>query len=149
AERKRIEEQKRLEAARIAEEKRRAEEQRLLEEQQRAEWERLQAEEAEAAAQARSRELANKAKIYHDAMQHKIKRNWIEPSSAKPGDSCAVIVHQIPGGEVVNVVIESCTGDTAFRRSVEVAVYKASPLPEPPEPALFLRQVRFNFTPKE
>lgn len=142
AERQRVEEQKR-----IAEQKRRAEEQRLLEQEQRAEWEKLQAEEARAAAAARSKELADKAKIYHDAMKLKIKRNWIEPPSAKPGDSCAVVIQQIPGGEVVNVVMGSCTGDEVFRRSVEAAIYKASPLPEPSEPALFQRQFQIIFTP--
>lgn len=149
AERKRIEEQKRLEAAKIAEEKRRAEEQRLLEEQQRAEWERLQAEEADAAAQARSRELAGKRALYIDSIRHKVERNWIRPVSAQLGDTCTVNVLQIPGGDVVDVSVESCIGDAVFQRSVEAAVRKAAPLPDPPEPALFDRQIQFTFKVKD
>lgn len=149
AERKRIEEQKRLEAARIAEEKRRAEERRLLEQEQRAEWEKLQAEEARAAAAARSRELANKRTLYIDSIRHKVERNWIRPASAQLGDACTVNVLQIPGGDVVDVSVESCTGDAAFKRSVEAAVRKAAPLPDPPEPALFDRHIEFTFKVKD
>lgn len=149
AERQRIEEQRRQEAARIAEEKRRAEEQRLLEQQQRVEWEKLQAEEAEAAAQARSRELASKKALYIDAIRQKVERNWIRPASAQLGYACTVTVLQIPGGDVVDVSVESCTGDATFQRSVEAAVRKAAPLPDPPEPALFERHIRFNFKVKD
>lgn len=149
AERQRIEEQRRQEAARIAEEKRRAEEQRLLEQQQRAEWEKLQEEEAKAAAQARSRELASKKALYIDAIRQKVERNWIRPASAQLGDACTVTVLQIPGGDVVDVSVESCTGDATFQRSVEAAVRKAAPLPDPPEPALFERHIRFNFKVKD
>ncbi|VAX00785.1 hypothetical protein MNBD_GAMMA19-1108, partial [hydrothermal vent metagenome] len=53
------------------------------------------------------------------------------------------------GGEVVNVTVTQCVGDDVFRRSVEAAVYKASPLPRPSDPALFERQILFNFKPKK
>jgi colicin import membrane protein len=144
AERQRVEEQKR-----IAEQKRRAEEQRLLEQEQRAEWEKLQAEEARAAAAARSRELAGKRTLYIDSIRHKVERNWIRPASAQLGDACTVNVLQIPGGDVVDVSVESCIGDAAFQRSVEAAVRKAAPLPDPPDPALFDRHIQFTFKVKE
>jgi hypothetical protein len=35
-----------------------------------------------------------------------------------------------------------------MRRSIEDAVNRASPLPAPPDPALFDRNIRFNFRPK-
>jgi colicin import membrane protein len=149
-----VEEQKRQETARKAEEERRrqelrAEEQRVQEQQQRAEWDRLQAQEAAAAQQARSRELASKKALYVEAIRQKVERNWIRPASSQTGDRCNVFVQQIPGGDIVDVRVDSCSGDALFQRSVEAAVRKASPLPDPPEPALFERQINFTFIWKE
>jgi colicin import membrane protein len=53
----------------------------------------------------------------------------------------------VPGGAVTGVTIGRCNGDDAVRQSIEVAVRNASPLPEPPDPALFDRNLRFNFKP--
>ena len=39
-------------------------------------------------------------------------------------------------------------GNDAFRKSVEKAVWKSDPLPEPPSPELFDRELRFMFTPR-
>lgn len=147
------ERQQRLEAERQAEAERQrqqqiAEEKRLLEEAQRAEWERIRAQEEEALAQARSAELATNKDLYRQAITQKVERNWIRPGSAQPGDTCQVSVQQIPGGEVVSVKIISCDGDAAFERSVENAVYKASPLPDPPDPRLFERNINFIFKPE-
>jgi len=43
---------------------------------------------------------------------------------------------------VTGVTILSCTGDEALRRSVEAAVFRASPLPQPPDPSVFDRNLR-------
>jgi colicin import membrane protein len=45
-------------------------------------------------------------------------------------------------------VATNCTGDAAFARSVETAVLRSSPLPPPPNPALFDRNLLFNFKPE-
>jgi len=82
-------------------------------------------------------------------IKNKVERNWIRPASARSSSSCKVAVSQIPGGEVVNVTVTQCIGDDVFLRSVEAAVYKASPLPRPSDPALFERQILFNFKPKK
>ena len=42
-----------------------------------------------------------------------------------------------------------CNGGAAVRQSIETAVRNASPLPAPPEPQLFEREVKLVFTPKE
>ena len=74
-------------------------------------------------------------------LKHQIVRNWIEPPSALPGIECVVRVRQLPNGEVVEVSIAECNGDEAVRRSIEAAVYKASPLPIPSNRSLFDRNL--------
>jgi colicin import membrane protein len=56
-------------------------------------------------------------------------------------------VTQIPGGEVIQVSIGACNGDQAVRESIEAAVYRASPLPAPPDPSLFDRSLKILFKP--
>jgi colicin import membrane protein len=84
---------------------------------------------------------------YTFALGRKIENNWIQPASADKGISCVVNVRQLPGGEVISVAVETCNGDESVRRSVEAAVYKASPLPDPEDPSLFERNLRFIFEP--
>lgn len=145
-EQRRREEEQRLKAE---QERRRqemlAEERSLREETQRAEWEELQKAEDEAAAQARSRELATQMQLYKQAIKQRVDRNWVRPVSAENWYTCEVIVNQIPGGEIVSVQFDSCDGDAVFQRSVRNAVYKSSPLPDPPDSALFERRLNFTF----
>jgi len=86
---------------------------------------------------------------YLAIIRQKVARNWIPPSSAQPGVECEVHVTQIPGGDVVNVRVGRCNGDAAMVRSIEAAVFRASPLPLPEDPALFDRNLRFTFRPTE
>jgi colicin import membrane protein len=83
------------------------------------------------------------------AIQARIQRAWIRPDSARPGLDCTVIVNQVPGGEVTGVRIGACNGDDVVRQSIEAAVYRASPLPSPPDPALFERTLEVRFRPNE
>jgi len=79
----------------------------------------------------------------------RIQRAWIKPPSAQAGIECIVRVTQVPGGEVTGVQVDSCTGgDAALRQSVQDAVYRASPLPSPPNPALFDRNLILTFKPE-
>jgi colicin import membrane protein len=77
----------------------------------------------------------------------KINRAWLRPPTARPGIECLLNVTQVPGGEVTEVSIGACNGDQAVRESIEAAVYRASPLPPPPDPALFDRHLRIDFKP--
>jgi colicin import membrane protein len=86
---------------------------------------------------------------YVRAIQAHVEQRWYEPPGVTQGLSCTIYVTQIPGGEVVSMRFGSCNGGTAVRQSIETAVRKASPLPPPPEPALFEREVELVFTPKE
>jgi colicin import membrane protein len=77
----------------------------------------------------------------------KINRAWLRPPTARSGIECVLHVTQVPGGEVTQVSIGECNGDQAVRESIEAAVYRASPLPPPPDPALFDRNLTINFKP--
>lgn len=101
-------------------------------------------------AEERGRALQNsdEAARWHAQIVARIQRAWIRPPSAQPGISCTVLVTQVPGGEVTSVRVDSCSGgDAALRESVEAAVYRASPLPSPPDPALFERNLELTFAP--
>jgi colicin import membrane protein len=78
----------------------------------------------------------------------RIERAWIRPVSAQPGINCEVRVTQVPGGTVVNVQVGRCNGDESVRQSIEAAVYRASPLPLPADPALFERILVVTFRPE-
>jgi len=86
---------------------------------------------------------------YRTLISQKVERNWIRPPSARPGIECEVHVRQIPGGDVVGVRIGRCNGDEAVVRSIEAAVQRASPLPEPPDQSLFESNLIFEFRPAE
>jgi len=155
-------EKKRREEAELERRRQEAERQRLEDvERQREENERMRREAEEVERQRlRDREIAEEqARIdamnsgalarYVYAIQQRIQRNWVEPPSAMAGLECVVNVRQLPGGEVVGATIGRCNGDDAVKRSIEAAVFKASPLPEPEDPTLFERNLRITFKPEQ
>jgi colicin import membrane protein len=84
---------------------------------------------------------------YIRAIENAIVRRWTAPLSVKPGLECIVNVVQLPSGDVVDARVASCNGDEAVVRSIELAVRNASPLPKPPVPSLFERNLRVRFRP--
>jgi colicin import membrane protein len=86
---------------------------------------------------------------YIGYIQQRIQRSWLRPPDSPDGLSCIVQVSLIPGGDVARVQIVRSSGNPVFDRSVETAVYKASPLPLPPDAALFkhFRELRLIFKP--
>ncbi|MEO8466731.1 MAG: cell envelope integrity protein TolA [Gammaproteobacteria bacterium] len=85
---------------------------------------------------------------YVRMIQDKIERNWTRPLSAASGLDCIVSVTQAITGDVLDVHLASCNGDDAVRRSIEAAVRLASPLPKPPNPNLFERNLNVRFRPE-
>ena len=139
SERKAVEERKRQEA----------EERRQLEAQQRqsefaAENARMQA--------ARQSAVNNEKNKYVFMIQQRVESKWLKPSGWPSGTSCKVLVRLVPGAgtaQVVDVrIIKSC-GQPLFDRSVESAVFSASPLPFPTAPELMneFREIIFDFKP--
>lgn len=171
-ERRLAEEKRRAEAQRQAEEKRRQaqarQEQARQEEARQEEARRAEARRrAEIDAQlkaAREQELARQREVERQqqagrraqqsaewaaAIQSKVERAWIRPPSTATGLDCLVAVSQVPGGVVVGVDLKSCNGDAVVRQSIEAAVFRASPLPPPPDPALFERTIELRFRPRD
>ena len=89
---------------------------------------------------------------YVAVIRQQVERSWLRPGSAGEQLSCVVQVRLIPGGDVVpgGVSIVKSSGNAAFDRSVEAAVYKAAPLPVP-SGSLFesFRTLRLNFNPSK
>lgn len=139
AERKRLED---IERQRLENERRRREAEQA---EQRRQFE------AELAEEQRRLDAMNSGELdrYIFAITRRIQQAWVPPASAAPGLKCVVQVRQVPGGQVVGVSITSCNGDAAVQRSIEAAVYRASPLPEPDNPALFDRNLRITFEPEQ
>ncbi len=102
----------------------------------------------EAEEQGRAARNSGEAQLWYAQIVARIERAWIKPPSAQAGIECIVSVTQVPGGEVTAVRVDQCTGGgEAMSQSVEAAVYRASPLPSPPNPALFERSLILTFKP--
>mgnify|MGYP001814998086 CR=1 FL=1 len=154
---RKADEKKKAEAKKQAEAKKKAEaekQRKAKEEAQRkaAEKEmqdRLAAEQEHLATQRRSamQRMIDEYVLY---IQEKVQRSWIRPPSSGGELSCTVEVRLIPSGEVIDAQIVRSSGNAAFDRSVEAAVFKASPLPVPPDPDVMeqFRTLRFEFKPE-
>jgi len=153
------------------EQQRQAEQQRLAALQQKREQEELaraKAKKAEedkkrrqAEAQALKQKLAeeerqrylNSAKVkkmrsqYVKLIERHVGKKWIKPASTTRDMFCEVIITQNRAGSVLSVKTEKCKGDKAFQQSVERAVLRASPLPDPPSADVFDRNILFTFKP--
>jgi colicin import membrane protein len=82
-------------------------------------------------------------------IKEKVQRSWIRPPLSGAELSCTVEVRLIPSGEVIDAKIVRSSGNAPFDRSVETAVFKASPLPVPPDAEVMeqFRTLRFEFKP--
>lgn len=144
AARKKQEEQERRE--RQEQTQREIQEQARMEQAMREEESRRQAD-REAAARAASEREARQAE-WVDVLQRHIQKYWIRPPSAAEDFECRVDVDLLPDGTVTNVRIASTCGNGQLDRSVQDAVYRASPLPRPSDPAIFDRNLSINFRPR-
>ncbi len=150
ADRQRREEEQRQTAIREREEleRQRAEQQRR--EQERAEELRRQAEAAEAerrrqqelerrqaaqaAAEAAAAEAArNEFELVQSAtglIQQLVQERWSRPPSARNGMRAVLQIQMLPTGDLLDVTLTQSSGDVAFDRSAENAVYAAAPFSE-------------------
>jgi colicin import membrane protein len=149
AERKKREEEEK-ERKRIEAEKQREEDiRRQREENERLRRE-MEAEQRQDEIEAESERLAaidsGQLAVYQAMIQQRIYRNWKVPASAQDDLSCSVRVRQARGGDVLGVSFVRCNGDEAVKRSIEAAIFRSSPLPDPPEPNLFDPNILLNLS---
>lgn len=60
-------------------------------------------------------------------IQQYVQQQWSRPPSARNGMRAVLQIRMLPTGEVVDVIITQSSGDPAFDRSAENAVYRAAP----------------------
>ena len=84
---------------------------------------------------------------YLGQMRARIERAWARPRTAIGADlfECRVQVLQNARGEVQEVTLQTCSGDTRWQMSLVQAVERASPLPAPPDPSVFAESLQLSF----
>lgn len=84
---------------------------------------------------------------YVGQIRARIDRAWIRPRTAigAPIFNCQVQIDQDRVGQVGDVTLVQCNGDTRWRLSLVRAIEGASPLPTPPNPAVFARHIVLEF----
>lgn len=70
------------------------------------------------------------AQSYIALITSRIKQNWSRPPSARNGMKCRLLIELVPTGRVVNVTIQESSGNSAFDRSAEQAVWKVEQFTE-------------------
>ncbi len=92
--------------------------------------------------------MATEREQFLYAIKQKIENNWLRPTTVSDGLSCQLRVRLMPGGVVASVAVTRSSGNGAFDRSVEKAVYKADPLPVPKGAGFeAFRDLSLNFNP--
>jgi hypothetical protein len=84
---------------------------------------------------------------YVGQIDARIERAWLRPRTAIGATTfvCIVRIDQDSRGTVQEVTLEQCNGDERWQRSLVSAIESASPLPAPPDPAVFTRTVHLSF----
>ncbi len=104
----------------------------------------MQEEQAQQAARSQAN-VKYKAQYVAD-IQNRVRRNWLRPVGSTQEFQCKVLVQQMPTGDVISVQITKSCGSPVLDRSVENAVRKSSPLPPPPVPEVWDREIEFTFS---
>lgn len=115
----------------------------LAEQAAQAEQERVRAEQAAAAGKVVNEHIAR--------IVAKIRRNIVMPPDVPDNARAEFDVTLLPGGSVLSVKLVKPSGKDAYDGAVERAIFKAQPLPLPPDVALFnkFRELHLKFCPEE
>lgn len=122
---------------------------KLLQQQLSAEKARLSKAQAKLS-KAQAKRLQGVVSLYKAQILRAIGQNWLIPGGANRQLSCVYLIQLGPGGVVLGVKLMQSSGNSALDRSARVAIFKASPLPVPKDPALFdnFRELRLTVSPK-
>lgn len=87
--------------------------------------------------QAKQQQVNSELAKYTELIRQAIGQQWIIPANSNRSAYSILDITLGPGGVVNNVQLKQSSGDPVLDRSAITAVYKASPLPVPTDPALF------------
>jgi len=78
----------------------------------------------------------------------RVDRAWLRPRMplASGRFECRARIVQDKDGSVREIELEDCPGDPSWQLSLVRAIQTASPLPAPPDPSVFSRTLRVQFT---
>lgn len=135
--------QQQEEAAKLAELKQKEKEQEAREKERA----RLEAAREEVANRARMAGIVDK---YKALILGAIGRQWILPDQVNSELSSRFKIRLAPNGGVLDVSLTRSSGDPILDRSAQAAIYKASPLPVPDDPAAFnlFREITLTVRPE-
>ncbi len=87
------------------------------------------------------------AERYLGQINARIERAWARPRTEIGADNfvCTVEVEQDSSGNVRRTTLLTCNGNNRWQQSLVTAIGAASPLPAPPDPAVFRRSMRLVF----
>jgi colicin import membrane protein len=96
-----------------------------------------------------ARALATRVSSYQDKIRDKIRRNIVMPPDVPESAKAEFRVTLLPGGDVMAVELLKSSGNAAYDSAAERAIYKAQPLPVPPDEALqkMFRELRLTIRP--
>ncbi|MBI2311901.1 MAG: TonB family protein [Betaproteobacteria bacterium] len=154
-ERLKKEEQKRQEAEKRRLDEKKAQEalrQQQLREAQEAS--RIAQEQERVAREMQARRAAEQSRVVEDykaRIKAKIQRFIVLPPDVPPAAQAEFDVVLLPSGDVLGARIKRSSNHKAYDDAVERAIYKAQPLPLPPDPAMFrdFRELNLRFRPAE
>jgi colicin import membrane protein len=78
-----------------------------------------------------------------------VRGNWILPQDLEGNPEAIFLVIQLPTGEVLSTKLLKSSGNPAYDTAVERAILKSSPLPLPSDRALFSRELKLTFRPRD
>lgn len=84
---------------------------------------------------------------YLRQIRARIERAWLRPRAAigEPIFQCQVQMDQDSAGRVLAITLVQCNGSTSWQLSLLHAIDAASPLPAPPNPAVFVHHILLTF----
>lgn len=86
---------------------------------------------------------------YYRAVQNHIFKNWIRPESISEEGNCKIEIIQLLDGQITKSEVLSCSLDSSLlNQSFIEALWSSSPLPLPPRPELYSKNIilTLNFT---
>ncbi|MGQ3891142.1 cell envelope integrity protein TolA [Legionella sp. CNM-4043-24] len=141
---KELEKKQKQDAEKLAElKKKQAEEQARITKELAAKAEADKAKQREAAEKQAAADAAKRARLAGEVDKYKaliinaISQRWILPDNVDSSLSSQFRIRLAPDGAVLEVSLMRSSGDAILDRSAQTAIYKASPLPVPVDPATF------------